>query len=79
MLPTAETALDPNVWLERLVKDRITLWNTVPALLQMLVEFAEVQSIALNDSSMRLALLSGDWIPLSLPDRLKSLVPDVQV
>ena len=33
----------------------------------------------LSGSCLRLALLSGDWIPIALPDRLRSLVPEVEI
>ncbi|HEY7419568.1 MAG TPA: amino acid adenylation domain-containing protein, partial [Ktedonobacteraceae bacterium] len=78
VLPDTDAARDPMAWLELLAKERVTIWNTVPALLQMLVEFAQEQGIS-PGTSLRLALLSGDWIPLTLPEQLKTLVPGVEV
>ncbi|MGH2507501.1 MAG: non-ribosomal peptide synthetase, partial [Ktedonobacteraceae bacterium] len=75
---TGEAGRDPLAWLEILKKERITIWNTVPALLQILLEFAEEQAVPL-ESSLRLTLLSGDWIPLSLPGHLKKFLPDVEM
>src|SRR2546430_13285880 len=34
VMPTEETLRDPAAWLDMLVQERVTLWNTVPALLQ---------------------------------------------
>ena len=45
----------------------------------MLVEYAEAHPEILSSSCLRLALLSGDWIPLALPDRLRRLVPEVEI
>lgn len=47
----------------------VTLWNSVPALLEMLLIAAEAHGAMLN---LRLALVSGDWIGLDLPKRLKA-------
>jgi pyochelin synthetase len=45
-------------------------------LMQMMVDYAADNPQIL--ASLRLALLSGDWLPLGLSDRLKALVPNVQ-
>jgi non-ribosomal peptide synthetase component F len=50
----------------------VTLWDTVPALMQMLVEHQEAQSQTLPPS-LRLVMMSGDWIPVNLPDRIWAL------
>jgi amino acid adenylation domain-containing protein len=70
VLPEPEANRDPVRWLELLEAEGVSVWNTVPALLEMLVEYAEGSARRLP-GSLRLALLSGDWIPLTLPDRLR--------
>ncbi|NEE28068.1 AMP-binding protein, partial [Streptomyces sp. SID7982] len=51
--------------------------NSVPALLQMFVDHLE----GLDETvpSLRLAMLSGDWIPLDLPDRARRRAPEMAV
>ncbi|BAU16014.1 amino acid adenylation domain-containing protein (plasmid) [Leptolyngbya sp. NIES-3755] len=78
VLPPARATKDPAVWSEILGREQVTLWNSVPALMQMLLEYGAGHCEVLPDS-LRLVLLSGDWLPLSLPDRLKQFVPAVQV
>lgn len=56
--------------------ERATVWNSVPAFLEMLVEDATSRKTKLPD--LRLAFVGGDWIPLSLPDRVRALSPDLQ-
>ncbi|MEZ4436539.1 MAG: amino acid adenylation domain-containing protein [bacterium] len=73
-VPAPETAREPAAWLDRLRADRVTIWNTVPALMALLVEHAE-QTGAELPASLRLILLSGDWIPVTLPDRIRALAP----
>ncbi|RKS09343.1 amino acid adenylation domain-containing protein [Nocardiopsis sp. Huas11] len=81
VLPDAERQRDPGHWLELMARHRVTLWNTAPALMEMLVEYAEIDPdlarTALAD--LRLVFLSADWIPVTLPDRLRALAPHAQV
>jgi amino acid adenylation domain-containing protein len=77
VIPEPAQARDPAHWLELVDTHRVSVWNSVPALLGLLVEHAEVGG-RLPDS-LRLAMLSGDWIPVTLPDRLRRLLPAVRV
>jgi non-ribosomal peptide synthetase component E (peptide arylation enzyme) len=61
-----------------MMQQQVTVWNSVPKLMQMLVEYATGCSSTLPQS-LRLVLLSGDWLPLSLPDQIRALCEDVQV
>ena len=78
VIPDASAVKDPSHWSELMVRERITLWNSVPAMMEMLVDYAEGQSVVLPDS-LRLVILGGDWLPVSLPNRLRALVPGVQI
>ncbi|MDJ0795565.1 MAG: amino acid adenylation domain-containing protein [Calothrix sp. MO_167.B12] len=81
VLPNAALTRDPSHWLKLICQEKVTFWNSVPAFMQMLVEHLEnisnFQSHLLH--SLRLVVLSGDWIPVTLPDRLRSLINSVQV
>ena len=61
---------DPSNWAELIHKHRITLWNSVPALMQMLLDYTASRT-NFDLSSLRSILLSGDWIPLTLPRRIQ--------
>ncbi|KZN44510.1 hypothetical protein N476_05800 [Pseudoalteromonas luteoviolacea H33] len=69
---------DPAHWRELINTHQVTLWNTVPALQQMLVDYLESSGGDLA-SSMRLVMMSGDWIPVDLPDRIRQLSSDVMI
>lgn len=72
VMPKESKLKDPEYWQE-LVKDtKITIWNSVPALMQMLVEYNQESSNSLFNS-LRLIFLSGDWIPLDLPSKIKKI------
>lgn len=64
---------DAQRWLELVHDYRVTVWNTVPALLEMLVTVAETDTGL--PASLRLAMVSGDWVPLDLPTRVHALAP----
>ncbi|MCG8640170.1 MAG: amino acid adenylation domain-containing protein [Desulfobacterales bacterium] len=74
VIPEAEKIREPSHWLELINREQVTIWNTVPALMQMMVEDASGNS-GTPPQSLRLVLLSGDWIPLGLPDRIREMVP----
>ena len=78
VLPADDARRDAAHWLDRLRDDRVTVWNTVPALMQLLVEAAEAAGTCLPES-LRLVLLSGDWIPVDLPGRIRALAPSAQL
>ena len=55
-------------WAELVRRCDVTVWNSVPALLDMLLVVGCVQRL-------RLVLVSGDWVGLDLPGRLKQAAP----
>ncbi|MQA25183.1 MAG: amino acid adenylation domain-containing protein, partial [Micromonosporaceae bacterium] len=77
VMPEPAASKDPAAWARWVREQRVTVWDSVPALMELLVEQAEADGTDL--SSLRLVLLSGDWIPLDLPDRIRALAPDAQV
>ncbi|MFI9362720.1 amino acid adenylation domain-containing protein [Kitasatospora sp. NPDC053057] len=67
-----ESRRDARRWLELVRRHEVTVWNTVPALLDMLLVVAEGTE---PPASLRLALVSGDWVGLDLPGRLSAQRP----
>lgn len=80
VVPYADRARDPEHWLELMGRFGVTVWNSAPPLLEMLVEYAEfAPDAAAALASLRVVMLSGDWIPVSLPDRLRALAPQAKI
>ncbi|WP_020480256.1 hybrid non-ribosomal peptide synthetase/type I polyketide synthase [Nocardiopsis kunsanensis] len=77
VFPDQERVKDPAHWVELVQRHRITLWNSVPQLAGLLVEEAEVGPARID--SLRAVLMSGDWIPTTLPDRIRNLCRDAVV
>ena len=76
VLPPAGPA-DPALWASMMTRHHVTLWNSVPALMQLLVEMAAAQGIQFPE--LRTVLLSGDWIPVNLPERIRAVAPMARV
>ncbi|MGI9291880.1 MAG: amino acid adenylation domain-containing protein, partial [Gammaproteobacteria bacterium] len=72
VIPDAAGMRDPSHWATMVAKHRVTIWNTVPALMDLLTDYAEQQTEPVLDS-LRVVMMSGDWIPVKLPDRIRAL------
>ena len=67
-------------------EERITVWNTVPAIMELFIEEWErqvsikpilnrrknrdIKQVSLDYNGLRLVMLSGDWIPLGLSQKI---------
>ncbi|GAA2214288.1 hypothetical protein GCM10009850_097530 [Nonomuraea monospora] len=72
VMPDAGTGRAPWHWADLIERHQVTMWNTVPALMEMLVGYTRGRRQRLA-STLRLVLMSGDWIPVTLPGRIRSL------
>lgn len=79
VIPTTEQAKDPTQWYELFINEKISIWNSVPALMDMFTEYLYQKSLDLNAHALRVIMLSGDWIPLNLPNKIRSLFGDIRI
>jgi len=76
VIASSELLQDPSALATAVIEARITVWNSAPVALQQLVlHFPNVA----HDSALRLVLLSGDWIPVSLPSAVHAAFPHAKV
>ncbi len=68
---------DPEAWCRLVQEHGVTIWNSVPQMVEMLVEAAQSRPQLL--ASLRLVMMSGDWIPVGLPDRIRAVVPNAEI
>ncbi|HTF72099.1 MAG TPA: amino acid adenylation domain-containing protein [Edaphobacter sp.] len=66
---------DPETWCNLIQRHHVTVWNSVPALFDMLLTYSEGFGLS-SPSSLRVVMLSGDWIGLSLPSRYRAFRKD---
>jgi amino acid adenylation domain-containing protein len=76
VLPNPNSERDADQTIGLLEKYNVTIWNSVPALLELLVENLEQRGKSLP---LQLVMLSGDWIPITLPDRIRKVAPGAKV
>jgi amino acid adenylation domain-containing protein len=69
----------PERLLEMLSRPSATLWDSAPAALQQLAPLLSPEYGDGGASRLRLVLLSGDWIPVGLPDQVRSFFPQAQI
>ncbi|MFP3989666.1 amino acid adenylation domain-containing protein [Streptomyces sp. E11-3] len=79
VLPEPAATADPARWLELMAEHRVTLWNSVPALLQMLIEYLGDAADDTALAGLREVWLSGDWIPVDLPGRIRAAAPGARI
>jgi SagB-type dehydrogenase family enzyme len=77
-MPDAAGMRDPAHWADMVARHQVTLWNTVPALMDLLTDYAE-QQVEPVLQSLRVVMMSGDWIPVKLPDRIRAVGQDIKV
>ncbi|MER8048194.1 amino acid adenylation domain-containing protein, partial [Streptomyces sp. NPDC094032] len=77
VLPDADKLREPAHWVDLVRDEKVTVWNSVPALFELFTEYVHTRGA--EGVGLRLALLSGDWIPLGLPDRARDLVDGLAV
>ncbi|CAM2064444.1 Amino acid adenylation domain-containing protein [Sulfidibacter corallicola] len=78
VMPEAELAKDPSHWVQLMTHHDVTLWNTVPALMAMLAHHLEAHPESVPQT-LRLAMMSGDWIPMDLPPSMQRLWSELTI
>lgn len=70
---TEDIRREATAWARLAAEHGVTVWNTVPTLLDMLLVACESGT---GLPRLRVAIVSGDWVGLDLPDRLRAAAPD---
>ncbi|MBA3780241.1 MAG: amino acid adenylation domain-containing protein [Nocardioides sp.] len=77
VLPDAVRRADPSHWGSLIEEQGVTVLNTVPAQMMLLEEY--LRGADADCSSVRLGMMSGDWIPVSLPDAVRAQIPGIDL
>ncbi|HJV63343.1 MAG TPA: amino acid adenylation domain-containing protein, partial [Albitalea sp.] len=78
VLPAPDRLIDAAHWSELVSAHGVTLWNSVPQLLQLWVEHLQSHPPA-GPLPLRRAILSGDWIPVTLPAQARAVCPGLAI
>ncbi|HJQ03546.1 MAG TPA: amino acid adenylation domain-containing protein [Jatrophihabitans sp.] len=74
VMPPAADNPEPAAWADLVARYGVTIWNSAPALLQILIEYLTGRGERLPDS-LRMVMLSGDWIALGTYQQLRTVAP----
>lgn len=77
VIPDYDKIKNPAHWMDIMNRGYVTIWNTVPAFMQMLTEYKVTKNDKIN-KLLRLVLLSGDWIPVDLPKKIYEMFGDIE-
>ncbi|KTD46057.1 non-ribosomal peptide synthase [Legionella quinlivanii] len=72
VIPQEKETKDVNAWERYLEMESITIWNTVPAYMQILTKL-DTKSV---NYQLRLIMMAGDWIPTDLPSKIGVQFPN---
>lgn len=78
VIPDAARSTDPEHWLDLIAEHDVTIWNSAPPLMSMLINYMEGFEQPANNS-LRQMLLSGDWIPVTLKSKTDVLFPNAEL
>lgn len=72
IMPERARHRDSLHWSELMSTHKVSIWNTAPALMEMFITGLEGAKLPLP-ASLRFVLMSGDWIPVTLPKRINAI------
>lgn len=73
-----EEMAEPGALADIMEAEPVTIWDSAPAALLMVTPFLQIGEPVGRDR-LRLVLLSGDWVPLTLPDEIRAAFPGARV
>ncbi len=79
VMPASSQIRDPKYLYDLILLNRISVWNSVPAQMQMVVNYLESVESMKKKTSLSKVFLSGDWIPVNLPGRIGAMFPQARV
>ncbi|MFM2311134.1 MAG: hypothetical protein RLZZ04_410 [Cyanobacteriota bacterium] len=78
IMPPPEHCPNPEHWLELMTQEQVTIWNSAPALMELLIDYLVTNHQPLPPS-LRLVLLSGDRISPNVVMQLQNLNSQLQI
>jgi amino acid adenylation domain-containing protein len=73
-----EQLQEPDRLLDILEQEPITFWDSAPAALAVVLPFAALRAPN-GRQTLRLVFLSGDWIPVGMPDEVRQQFPHSRI
>eukprot|EP00831_Metopus_contortus_P007280 TRINITY_DN12789_c0_g1_i1.p2 TRINITY_DN12789_c0_g1~~TRINITY_DN12789_c0_g1_i1.p2 ORF type:complete len:382 (-),score=64.27 TRINITY_DN12789_c0_g1_i1:96-1241(-) len=71
--------MNPIKWLDAIINNNVTIWNSVPALMKILLTHVQTLKNSKIKFPIRQVLLSGDWIPIDMPKQLLNINKNMKI
>jgi amino acid adenylation domain-containing protein len=78
VMPDADGTRDPAHWSDLINRHSVTIWNSVPSLMELLIDYVRHRPEC-HPVSLRLVMLSGDWISVALPGAIRRAAAAAQI
>ncbi len=78
VLPPVSQLKNPQAWLNILLQQNVTIWNSTPSSMQILLDYIDSASIK-ESKYLRLIMLSGEKISINLVNRIYKAFPNARV
>ena len=78
VMPSESDVPDPGQWLSLCLQHKVTVWNSVPALMEMAWQTATLRERGKVFESLRVIMFSGDWIPLVQARQILEQLPNTR-
>lgn len=77
VIPTCGTTPDPETWVADMHRHHVTLWNSVPAQLTIVLDYLD-GVLSKDELPLRIVLVSGDLVPPEQPEYLRHYAPNAR-
>ena len=78
VMPDVTAEKDPHKWIAMMLEHGVTVWNSVPAFMEMLLA-SEDDDLAKAVGQLRCMMLGGDWIRPAMLAQIRAMNPDVRI
>jgi len=77
VIPDIDIGHHPATWVELLSRHNVTVWNSAPALVDLLLDHLETIGDP-GEVPVRLCITGGDWVPSNMPARFRRFAPTLR-
>ncbi|AJY76271.1 non-ribosomal peptide synthetase [Paenibacillus beijingensis] len=79
VMSTKEESSDLLLIKNMILDYQITFWDSTPSTLNQIIQLMKENDPVFKQNNLRLAFLSGDWLPIKLPKYAKTFFPNMEL
>ncbi|TNE55038.1 MAG: amino acid adenylation domain-containing protein [Bacteroidetes bacterium] len=78
VIATEDQIREPKTLIRLMQDEKISFWDAVPSTMNYLVDMIEILEPNFIQEELRLVFMSGDWIPVQLPEKINRFFPNAE-